>query len=134
MDNAQESQAILQRAMTLRGQSQEVEKQLEFISDQIRELQNFVENLEVLMNSRESEMLADIGRGVHVKVDRKKDEKLFVEVGAGVVLRKTPEEAKKIVEGQLKKFQEAKTQLTEQLQGHAEEFQKMLKEVEKLKS
>lgn len=134
MDNAQESQAILQRAMGLRQESEEVEKQLQFVSEQIRELENFVENLDVLMKSEEKGMLANIGRGVHVAVERKDEEKLFVEVGAGVVVKKTPKETKKVVQGQIKKFQEAKVQLTSQLQGHAEEFQKMLEEVEKLKS
>lgn len=133
MENVQEGQAILQRAMMLRERSEEIEKQLGFVGEQISELQQFSENLEILKKSGEREMLANIGRGVHMKVERKGDEKLFVEVGAGVVVKKTPEEAKEIVEGQVKKFQEAKVHLTSQLQGYAEEFRKMLKEVEKIK-
>ncbi|MFH1802134.1 MAG: prefoldin subunit alpha [archaeon] len=133
MTNVQESQAILQRAMSLRQQSEDVEKQLQFVSEQIAELQQFSENLDVLKESKEKEMLADIGRGVRMKVTRSDDEKLFVEVGAGIVVRKTPDEAKKIVDGQVKKFQEAKMQLTSQLQEHAEEFRKMLSEVEKIR-
>jgi prefoldin alpha subunit len=133
MTDAQESHVILQRAMSLRQQSEEIEKQLEFVSEQIQELGQFNENLGVLQSSKEKEMLADIGRGVKMKVNRVEDEKLFVEVGAGVVVRKTPAEAKKVVEGQIKKFQEAKVHLTSQLQEHAEEFRKMLKEVEKIR-
>ncbi|MBU0907070.1 MAG: prefoldin subunit alpha [Nanoarchaeota archaeon] len=133
MINVDESQELLHRAMSLREKSEEIEKQLQFVSEQISELNRFAENLDVLMKNPEKEMLAGIGRGVHMKVSRAEEEKLFVEVGAGVVVRKTPKEAKEIVESQVKKFNEAKVQLTGQLHEHAEEFRKMLQEVEGIK-
>ena len=119
MNEEQKSQELLQRALQLK--------------EQIKELTDFNSNLEVLGENEEREMLANIGRGVHMKVSQEKDEKLFVEVGAGVVVKKTPEEATKIVEKQIQKFQEAKLHLTSQLHEHAEEFRKMLKEVEGIK-
>ncbi|MBS3076795.1 prefoldin subunit alpha [Candidatus Pacearchaeota archaeon] len=133
MNEEQKSQELLQRALQLKEQSEEIERQLEFVSEQIKELTDFNSNLEVLGENEEREMLANIGRGVHMKVSQEKDEKLFVEVGAGVVVKKTPEEATKIVEKQIQKFQEAKLHLTSQLHEHAEEFRKMLKEVEGIK-
>jgi len=129
-----ESQEILQRAMTLRQQSEEIEKQLEFVNEQVRDLGQFSENLETLDKSDEGEIIANLGRGVHMKVSRDKKEKLFVEVGAGTLVRKTPKEALKIIKEQMNKFNEAKVQLTMQLQDHAGQFQEMMKEVEKLKS
>ena len=48
MADVQESQAILQRAMSLRQQSEELEKQLQFVSEQIAELQQFRDNLDIL--------------------------------------------------------------------------------------
>jgi len=124
MNEEQKSQELLQRALQLKEQSEEIERQLEFVSEQIKELTDFNSNLEVLGENEEREMLANIGRGVHMKVSQEKDEKLFVEVGAG---------ATKIVEKQIQKFQEAKLHLTSQLHEHAEEFRKMLKEVEGIK-
>jgi len=132
MDQQEKSQEILHRAIHLREQSEEIEKQLQFIGEQISELQQFSSNLAVLNNNKEKEMLANIGKGVHMKVSREKDEKLFVEVGAGVVVRKTPEETQEVVKKQIEKFQEAKLRLTSQLQDYAEEFRKMLKEVEEI--
>lgn len=131
-DNAR-GQQILQRAMQLRGQSEEIEKQLDFISEQIAELQNFNSNLEILKESKEKEMIANIGKGVHMKVLRAEEEKLFVEVGAGIFVRKTPSETQEAVLKQIAKFQEAKIHLTSQLHEHAEEFRVMLKEIEGLK-
>lgn len=117
----------------LRQQSEEIEKQLDFVNEQIKELEQFSGSLGVLEKEKEEEVLTNIGRGVHMKVERKENEKLFVEVGAGVLVRKTPEEARKVIKEQVKKFQEAKLQLTAQLHIHAEQFREMMKEVEKIK-
>jgi prefoldin alpha subunit len=123
---------ILQKAMILREESEESEKQLEFVQQQITELDEFSKTLEELEKNTEKEMLAPIGKGVYAKAIRK-DEKLFVEVGAGVMVRKTPDEARKIIEEQIKKFTQTRVQLTAQLEKFREEFGKMLKSVEKFK-
>ena len=127
-----EGQEILQRAMTLKEQSEESENQLNFVMQQIRELLEFSKILEELEKNKEKEILAPLGKGVYAKADRK-DEKLFVEVGVGVVVRKTPKETKKVIEDQLKKFSEARIQLTAQLEVFKEEFRYMLEQVERLK-
>ncbi len=124
---------VLQKAMMLKQQSEQVEQQLNFVLEQIDELGNFNENLEVLEKDGESEMLANLGRGVYVKADRKENENLFVEVGAGVVVRKTPSEAREVISGQIRKFNEAKIQLVEQLESFKMEFGKMIGEIEGLK-
>lgn len=126
-------QELLQKAMQLRQGSEEAEQQLNFIVQQISELEKFRTDLEELDKSKEKEIVASLGRGVFMKAD-KKDEKLFVEVGAGIMVRKTPAEARAVIEGQLRKFQEARVHLNQQLQDFALEFQKMLKDVEKIKN
>jgi len=124
---------MLQRAMQLRQESEEAEQQLQFIVHQIKELEKFGEDLEKLEKSKEKEMLTPLGRGVFAKME-KKDEKLFVEVGAGVLVRKTNKETRTVIEGQLRRFQEARMSLNQQLQNYAVEFQTMLKNVEKIKN
>jgi len=128
------NQEILQKAMMLRQQSEETEKQLQFVSEQINELEQFGENLRVLGEDKEKEMLASIGKGVYVKTERNVEEKLFVEVGAGVLVKKTPAEARKIILGQVKKFHDARIQLSAQLEAYGEKFGEMMGEVEKMKS
>ncbi|MBU0760996.1 MAG: prefoldin subunit alpha [Nanoarchaeota archaeon] len=127
------NEELLQRAVMLKQQSEEIEKQLDFVSEQIKDMEQFSENLGVLQDEGAGEILANIGRGVHMKVDTKEGEKLFVEVGAGVLVRKTPEEAREVVKEQIRKFNEARRQLTAQLQEYASQFNEMLKEIEKLK-
>ncbi len=123
---------ILARAMQLRDESEEKEQQLRFVSEQIASLNEFKENLKELDKNTEREILAPLGRGVFVKSELK-EKKLFVDVGAGVVLRKTPLEVGKIIDEQIGKFQEARVQIASLLESYALEFNKMLKEVEKLK-
>jgi prefoldin alpha subunit len=123
---------LLQKAVMLKQQSEEVEKQLNFVSEQIDDLERFSRSLKELSEDKEKEILAPLGRGVYMKAD-KKSEKLFVEVGAGVLVRKTPQEAIDIIAGQLESFNAAKTQLAAQLQEFVQEFGRMLGEVERLK-
>lgn len=127
------SQEILQAAMRMRQESEQVEQQLQFVVQQMSELENFRKNLDSMSENKESEFFANVGRGVYVKAQREKDEKLFVEVGAGIVLKKSYSEAKKVIDGQIKKFQQARMQLSQQLEGYAAEFQRMLSEVEAMK-
>ncbi len=54
------------------------------------------------------------------------EKKLFVEVGAGVVVRKTPEEAQEVIKKQIQRFHEVKMHLTAQLHEYAEEFRRMV--------
>lgn len=126
-------QELLEKALMLKQHSEEVEKKLEFVNEQIAEMEKFCDGLEVLGKSGEKEILAPLGRKVYAKAE-KKDEKLFVEVGAGVVVRKTPDEVKEIVQGQVKRFAEARAQLLAQLGAFREEFGKMVEEIEKIRN
>lgn len=119
--------------MRLRQESQEVEQQLNFVVQQINELEVFSKNLEDLQNQKEKEILASLGKGVYVKAKRNGEEKIFVEVGAGVVLKKSILETREIIEGQIKKFKNARIQLSQQLEGYASDFNEMLNQVNSLK-
>ena len=129
-----QGQELLQRAMLFKEKSEEIERQLDFCHQQIIELDTFNLTLKELDKNKEAEMLAPLGKGIYSKVLRQKNEKLFVEVGAGVIVRKTPSETVKIINEQMQKFNEARIQLTAQLASYQQEFSVMLQEVQKLKS
>jgi len=115
-----EGHEILQRAMMMKQQSEEVEKQLDFVTQQVHELEEFSKTLEELDKNDDKEILAPLGKGVFAKAERK-DEKLFVEVGADVLVRKTPEEARKVIQEQIRKFTEARVHLTARLEAYRQE-------------
>jgi prefoldin alpha subunit len=93
----------------------ELSEKIEYVSQQLAELEEFKKNLEFLKTVKEEDMFSAIGKGIYVR-SASKEKNLFVNVGAGVILRKTPEETAKIIESQIKSFHEAKTALMSQLE------------------
>jgi prefoldin alpha subunit len=123
---------LLQKAQMMQRQSEEAERGLQVIDEQINELEKFNDNLDFLDKSEEKEILANLGKGVFIKSDIK-DKKLFVEVGAGIIVRKSAIETRDVIEKQIKKFKEARIQILGQLEEFRGEFGRMVEEIEKLK-
>lgn len=123
---------ILMKATMLKQESEEVERGLEYVDEQISELEQFSEAVKALGDKNSEDILTPLGKGVYMKT-KKEDAKLFIEVGAGVVLRKTTEETQEILSGQLKRLKAARLQLRGQLEGYATQFQELLRDVEKIK-
>lgn len=128
------NQEMLERAMLLRQQSEEAERQMEFVMQQIGEMTAFKESLDRFDASKETEILVPLGRGIYTKAHRKDEKKVFVEVGAGVVIKKEVGETIEVIENQIIKFKEVRVKLSEQLQEYAENFQEMLEEVQRMKN
>ncbi len=125
-------QDILVQARALQERSEETERGLAFIEEQIHELELFQENLNLFEKGDKKEILASIGRGVSIPAQIT-DTTLFVEVGAGVVLRKTPAETQKIIREQIRKFDTARAQLQQQLQSYVFELSVMMKNIQTIK-
>jgi prefoldin alpha subunit len=123
------SREAIAQIQTVEQQSQEVEQNLEFVVRQIMDLEQFMDALKAFSKSNEKEMLSPLGKGVYVKTQIL-DKKLYVDAGANVTIRKTPEEAGKIVEGQLSNLKKLKVQLTNQLELYSQAMQQLLREIE----
>ncbi len=128
MDNS-----LLSKAVQLRQESEQIEKQIEFITQQIFSLEDFRKSLDFLYQNNNKEIMSPLGRGVFVESEMSKGGKLLVEVGAGVFIKKSIIETSEVIEAQLKKFKEFKIQLESQLQEYISEFYEMLQEVEEMK-
>lgn len=126
------NEEILYRAIEMKARSEEIEKQLAFVSEQIAELEAFRDGLGFLDREKRREILAPLGKGVFAGANLA-DEKLFVEVGAGVIVRKTPKEIEETIKEQLARFTEAKFHLKEQLEIYIGELGKMFEEVERIR-
>lgn len=121
---------ILQAAVA-EQQAHQLEENLQLVDAQITELEEFNRNLKILKDSKEKEMLSQLGKRVYIKTKIEDKEKLFVEVGAGVVVKKTPEETMKIVSNQISRLQEAKVQILSQLNVYHTQLQEFLEMVRK---
>ena len=122
---------LIQKAQNLERQSKEAEASLQFINQTIAELEDFKVALEDFKNSKPgSEIFSQLGNRVYAKTELK-DNNVLVDVGAGVLVKKTPEEARKTVEEQLEKLKQAKVQVTEQLESYAQSFVGLMSELQK---
>mgnify|MGYP001592947356 CR=1 FL=1 len=113
------------KAAAIEREARQLEENLQLIEGQIVELDTFKESIKVVIESKDKEMLSLLGKRVYMKTKIEDKEKLFIEVGAGVVVKKTPEDILKIVKEQSGRLQEAKIQILlklEEYQGQLEEF------------
>lgn len=114
----------------LQQQSNEIKVHLDFIIGQITELEIFSKDLSLLKEEEKEETLSYIGRGVYLP-SKITDKKLFVEVGSGVIVRKTIEETLSIIENQTKSLKESKLHLTGELDKYAEMIYSAIEKVKK---
>ena len=121
-------QEILAQAAMLQSQIEELEKQLEFTEVHVQELQQFQENLKSFMSSNEKSSLSMLGKGVYAKTNIS-DKELFVEVGSGIVVRKSPQETSDIIKDQLKKFSTIREQLKAHLEMYVSGFQNLVQNI-----
>ncbi|HLC31652.1 MAG TPA: hypothetical protein VJK51_03215, partial [Candidatus Nanoarchaeia archaeon] len=92
-------QEQLQKAQMLEYHLKQTEQQLELVKQQYAELEQTQAQLEALETNDTKEILASLGKGLYLPTTIR-EKRLFVEVGAGVIVRKTPEETKKVVQEQ----------------------------------
>jgi len=116
-EQKESSQELMFKASMLERHLQELNQRIDYISQQLVEMEEFEKNLKFLKNSKGKGMFSSVGRGVYTKSDSTSNE-LFVNVGAGVVVKKTPEETAEIVKTQIKSFYEAKNSLMAQLEAY----------------
>ena len=122
-------QAELMQIALVERQARELEGHLEIVSNQIIELEDFIGTIEALISSKERDMLASLGKRVFVKTRADDFDKLFVEVGAGVIVKKTPKETADIIKEQIKRFKEARIEISGQLQMHHMELENFMNKV-----
>ena len=124
-----DKERIMQIA-TIEREARELEQSLEIIDSQIWELENFRITLKSIVDSKEDEVLAPIGSRVYLKSMIKDKKSLFVEVGAGVVIKKTPEETLNTVGEQIMNLKEARLNISSNLEELQDEMKKFIIEVE----
>lgn len=111
--------------------ARQLEENLQIIEAQVMELEAFKITIEALMKTKQKEMLASIGSRVYFEANIVDIEKLFVEVGAGVVVKKTPSDTLAIVNTQLSRLKEIRLQMKAQLEEDYQQLQLFVEEMNK---
>jgi len=122
------NQELMFELEELNRQSKDNEERLRIVEQQILELKSFENNLEELENNENNEILASLGKGVFIKADLK-EENLFVEVGSGILVKKSLGNSKKIAEQQTKKLIEMKNQLLSENESISERMKNALEKI-----
>lgn len=124
------NEEIMYQVQLLQQEAEKINSQLETVDQQITELSSFTSYLSTLntLKDKETEILASIGKGIYTKTNLiNKD--LYVEVGSGVILKKTPAQVSEVIEGQTKKLREIRIQLLSQKEICLRAFQQLLEEM-----
>jgi len=123
-------QKLLEEAIELESYGSALEQHEQFLSNQIEELKKFSDSANSLFSSKENKILAAVGKGVYIPAQITSD-KIFVEVGAGVVVKKTYSELQEVIKEQLAKLIESQRSIEMQLQLITQQLQKTMAELEK---
>jgi len=119
--DSQKQEYMMQLSM-LDKQAKELQQQIGQVNQQIKQYDDLKGSLDDVGKVKEGEeMLAPIGRGIFFKSEIK-DKKLLVNVGENIILKKTPEGAKKIVDKQVKELEKIK----KELEGNVQELNKQV--------
>lgn len=119
------NQALLQEAAQFEQYTAQLEEHDSFLQKQIAELEQFKAAMSSFAASNEWRFLAPLGKGVYCKAELT-EQKLFVEVGSGILVRKTPDALLEVIDEQLQALQASQIKLTTQIGRCAEKLQGLM--------
>ena len=103
----EQTQQLLYQMQMLEGYFSELTKKEESIISVIREASSAVVSLKAIDNKTDSETLVPMGLGTFVKTKLIPNQKLILNVGAGIAIEKDQNYAINFLESRLKEFQVA---------------------------
>ena len=110
-------------------ESQGMEERLNLVEQQIGELQEFDINLQALNENESKEMLASLGKGVYIPAEIKSKE-LYVGVGAGIFVRKNPQESRDVIKEQLSGLLRMRNETSMAIEMLNREMQELIEKIE----
>jgi len=117
----------------IESQMQQMQKQLEAIEGQMMEVALVGQGLEDLEKVKEgTEVLMPFSNGIFTKASLKKGDTLFINVGSNVVVEKTLEETKKLMEKQSQEILRVRNSIVEKLQELSVQALRLEEELRKL--
>ena len=107
-----QNQEYLMKLSILQEEAKRLEEQINIVNNQLGEFEMLKMSLN---NLNGGEILAGLGKGLYVKSEIKEKE-LFVNVGAGIVVKKSKDETEKIINRQIIQMAELKDVLLHEIE------------------
>jgi prefoldin alpha subunit len=122
------NQALFERAQLAYQQAQAHEERLNFLNQQIGELETFNESLKQIEHNTEGQFMTSLGKGVFVKTKRL-DSDFLVDVGANVMVKKELGDIQGTLEEQVKRLTELREEVKDDLNELQQELAEMMGDV-----
>ncbi len=111
----------------LQEQAGQIRQQVEFIEQNLQEIENVRQGLKTIEDKESNEMMTHIGRGVFAKT-KLLEREFLVNVGAEVVLKKSLPETLEMLKKQASEMQKVKENLLLNFAGISEALQMLVAE------
>lgn len=121
----QEQQELIFKMSMFEQQMQQLQQQLQAVEQAMNELNSLNLGLDDLKGSVGKEIIASIGKGIFVKANLKSED-LIVDIGGRNFVKKSIPDTKKILKKQLKKLDDIKKELSDNLEKINTELTKIL--------
>lgn len=106
---------------------------LNFVDEQINDLGNLEAKILAVDINKEGPLLSSLGNGVFAEFDLR-SKNLFVQVGSGIVIRKTPKDTLKTVREQLERLRTVRQQLLSSIDVLNSQLYSIIGEIENSRS
>src|SRR4030042_586518 len=118
-------QELLFRFSMFERQIRELQQQIEAVERGIIDLTSLNFGLDELVGSKDKEIFAPMGKGIFVKA-KLVSEELNVDIGEGNLVKKSIPETKELIEEQIKKLEQVKTEMENNLEELGKEVMNMM--------
>ena len=116
---------LIYKAQALQKEVEEMQINAQAIDRELGELSQFKKDLERIEKATRKEMLSSLGKGVFLKTEMTGSD-LLVEVGAGILVKKTPAQTREVIDGQIKKMSEARMHTLSRLELYHQALQQII--------
>jgi len=116
---------------TMEGRINSAIKQREMFAAKVMEVQSTITSIDEIKKGKK-EMMFPIGAASYAPGKIDDTSKLVVEIGAGVAIEKTPDEAKEFLESRKKELEDAIEVLNKDMQNTAQMMQRMEADMQKM--
>ena len=123
-------QEFLIKLSMFEQQARQIEGQVQQVDEQVQGLEVLSINLSELKQGKGKEILAPIGKGIFVRSELKED-KFILGIGSGVFVKKNAEQARAIVEKQVLKLKNLRTELITEISKINEQLDNIINSAQK---
>lgn len=129
-NNEKTQQELTQKFMMFEQQIRLIQEQAQAVEQALVELEGINLGLDELVGKKDNEIIAQIGRGIHVKA-KLISEDLIVDVGGKNFVKKSIPETQKILKSQIEKLKNIKEDLNLEMDKINEEVTRVFMESQK---